>query len=142
MGGGAWLGEGHPLLLRQLPILVVHSPPTAVTALLFKMEEANLASRAKAQELIQATNQVGFLGEESPQPFSCPLLRVRRGTSAPSRLWGKVSAGRGACCLWDCWEIRVGIGVHVPSSLPPPFAYPPTFSPRSSATGSPPQVWG
>uniref|UniRef100_A0A674GRN3 SFR19-like C-terminal domain-containing protein n=1 Tax=Taeniopygia guttata TaxID=59729 RepID=A0A674GRN3_TAEGU len=30
-----------------------------VTALLFKMEEANLASRAKAQELIQATNQVG-----------------------------------------------------------------------------------
>ena len=32
----------------------------AVTALLFKMEEANLASRAKAQELIQATNQVGM----------------------------------------------------------------------------------
>uniref|UniRef100_A0A670IVR9 SFR19-like C-terminal domain-containing protein n=1 Tax=Podarcis muralis TaxID=64176 RepID=A0A670IVR9_PODMU len=29
-----------------------------VTALLFKMEEANLASRAKAQELIQATNQI------------------------------------------------------------------------------------
>lgn len=40
-----------------------------MTALLFKMEEANLASRAKAQELIQATNQVGFLGEESPQPL-------------------------------------------------------------------------
>ncbi|ETE70937.1 Splicing factor, arginine/serine-rich 19, partial [Ophiophagus hannah] len=31
---------------------------TSVTALLFKMEEANLASRAKAQELIQATNQI------------------------------------------------------------------------------------
>lgn len=30
-----------------------------MTALLFKMEEANLASRAKAQELIQATSQVG-----------------------------------------------------------------------------------
>lgn len=30
----------------------------ALTALLFKMEEANLASRAKAQELIQATNQI------------------------------------------------------------------------------------
>ncbi|EMP41810.1 Glutamine and serine-rich protein 1 [Chelonia mydas] len=29
-----------------------------VTALLFKMEEANLASRAKAHELIQATNQI------------------------------------------------------------------------------------
>lgn len=41
----------------------------AVTALLFKMEEANLASRAKAQELIQATNQVGSHGEESPQPL-------------------------------------------------------------------------
>ncbi|XP_039556419.1 splicing factor, arginine/serine-rich 19, partial [Passer montanus] len=34
----------------------------ALTALLFKMEEANLASRAKAQELIQATNQVGTPG--------------------------------------------------------------------------------
>lgn len=28
----------------------------ALTALLFKMEEANLASRAKAQELLHATN--------------------------------------------------------------------------------------
>ncbi|XP_031817590.1 splicing factor, arginine/serine-rich 19 [Sarcophilus harrisii] len=35
-----------------------------VTALLFKMEEANLASRAKAQELIQATNQI--LGHAKP----------------------------------------------------------------------------
>uniref|UniRef100_A0A452T4P9 SR-related CTD associated factor 1 n=1 Tax=Ursus maritimus TaxID=29073 RepID=A0A452T4P9_URSMA len=33
-------------------------PNDKVTALLFKMEEANLASRAKAQELIQATNQI------------------------------------------------------------------------------------
>lgn len=55
------------------------SPPPAVTALLFKMEEANLASRAKAQELIQATNQVGFLGRSPRCPLSCPLLRVRRG---------------------------------------------------------------
>lgn len=45
------------------------SPPPAVTALLFKMEEANLASRAKAQELIQATNQVCSPGEGSPQPL-------------------------------------------------------------------------
>lgn len=71
------------------------------------------------------------LGKSPRSPFSCPLLRVRRGTSAPSRLWGKVSARRGACCLWDYWEIRVGIGVHVPSSPPPPFAYSPTFSHRS-----------
>lgn len=35
-----------------------------MTALLFKMEEANLASRAKAQELIQATNQI--LGHAKP----------------------------------------------------------------------------
>lgn len=48
----------------------------AVTALLFKMEEANLASRAKAQELIQATNQVGSHGEESPQPL---LLSIASG---------------------------------------------------------------
>lgn len=32
--------------------------PFSVTALLFKMEEANIASRAKAQEFIQATSQV------------------------------------------------------------------------------------
>lgn len=30
----------------------------SVTALLFKMEEANITNRAKAQEFIQATNQV------------------------------------------------------------------------------------
>ena len=34
---------------------------TTVTALLFKMEEANIASRAKAQEFIQATSQVSEL---------------------------------------------------------------------------------
>lgn len=53
--GGPWgkqWGEGRPLS-DCLPV----SHP--VTALLFKMEEANLASRAKAHELIQATNQVG-----------------------------------------------------------------------------------
>lgn len=48
---------------------VINCPPPAVTALLFKMEEANLASRAKAQELIQATNQVGSPGKEFLQPL-------------------------------------------------------------------------
>ena len=42
-------------------------PLPAVTALLFKMEEANLASRAKAQELLHATNQVG-LPHRNPAP--------------------------------------------------------------------------
>ena len=46
------------------------SPPT-VTALLFKMEEANLASRAKAQELLHATNQVG-LPHSDPRPIATP----------------------------------------------------------------------
>ena len=46
------------------------SPP-AVTALLFKMEEANLASRAKAQELLHATNQVG-LPHSDPRPIATP----------------------------------------------------------------------
>uniref|UniRef100_H3BBW2 SR-related CTD associated factor 1 n=1 Tax=Latimeria chalumnae TaxID=7897 RepID=H3BBW2_LATCH len=41
----------------------------ALTALLFKMEEANLASRAKAHELIQATNQI--LSQTKP---STPLV--------------------------------------------------------------------
>lgn len=38
--------------------LILHLCPIPVTALLFKMEEANIASRAKAQEFIQATSQV------------------------------------------------------------------------------------
>ncbi|XP_058035496.1 splicing factor, arginine/serine-rich 19 isoform X3 [Ahaetulla prasina] len=49
----------------------------ALTALLFKMEEANLASRAKAQELIQATNQILTHSKPSaslapPQPPAPP----------------------------------------------------------------------
>lgn len=40
----------------------------ALTALLFKMEEANLASRAKAQELIQATNQILSHTKAAPPP--------------------------------------------------------------------------
>lgn len=67
--GGRWQrGARHPSpapLVLTLDLLVLNTLLLAVTALLFKMEEANLASRAKAQELIQATNQVGSLGEES-----------------------------------------------------------------------------
>ncbi|PIO34593.1 hypothetical protein AB205_0114770 [Aquarana catesbeiana] len=58
-----------------------------VTALLFKMEEANMASRAKAQELIQATNQIlshskpsTSLVTQPPPPPVIPSL----GHSAPS----------------------------------------------------------
>ncbi|MEE6517112.1 hypothetical protein FKM82_027110 [Ascaphus truei] len=47
----------------------------ALTALLFKMEEANLASRAKAQELIHATNQ------QPPPPMMTSM-----GHSAPPYL--------------------------------------------------------
>ncbi|XP_044137527.1 LOW QUALITY PROTEIN: splicing factor, arginine/serine-rich 19 [Bufo gargarizans] len=60
----------------------------ALTALLFKMEEANMASRAKAQELIQATNQI--LSHSKPstslgnQPPPLPAL----GHSAPPYLLG------------------------------------------------------
>lgn len=42
----------------QLQVLMFPLLLPSVTALLFKMEEANLASRAKAQEFIQATSQV------------------------------------------------------------------------------------
>lgn len=41
--------------------LIFNLCPVPVTALLFKMEEANIASRAKAQEFIQATSQVRFV---------------------------------------------------------------------------------
>lgn len=58
------LGLNLGLVRRGFSNLYAHScnlgvlVSPLVTALLFKMEEANLASRAKAQELIQATNQV------------------------------------------------------------------------------------
>lgn len=41
--------------------LILNVCLVSVTALLFKMEEANIASRAKAQEFIQATSQVRSL---------------------------------------------------------------------------------
>lgn len=47
----------------------VSSAPPSVTALLFKMEEANLASRAKAQEFIQATSQVSWEAHLPLLPF-------------------------------------------------------------------------
>uniref|UniRef100_A0A8V5GWX4 SFR19-like C-terminal domain-containing protein n=1 Tax=Melopsittacus undulatus TaxID=13146 RepID=A0A8V5GWX4_MELUD len=63
IGGGMYWGPPPPIAAPIGCQLIggngVPPPPTAVTALLFKMEEANLANRAKAQELIQATNQVG-----------------------------------------------------------------------------------
>lgn len=37
------------------------------------------------------------------------------------------SAGRGACCLWDCWETMVGIGAPVPSSFHLPLFILQTF---------------
>ncbi|XP_051905540.1 splicing factor, arginine/serine-rich 19 [Hippocampus zosterae] len=42
----------------------------ALTALLFKMEEANIASRAKAQEFIQATSQI--LSQANPSQSQAP----------------------------------------------------------------------
>uniref|UniRef100_A0A8C0R7D5 SR-related CTD associated factor 1 n=1 Tax=Canis lupus dingo TaxID=286419 RepID=A0A8C0R7D5_CANLU len=55
------IGDRDPIPLpvpSLLPRLRAWRIGKTVTALLFKMEEANLASRAKAQELIQATNQI------------------------------------------------------------------------------------
>uniref|UniRef100_A0A8C4LB04 SR-related CTD associated factor 1 n=1 Tax=Equus asinus TaxID=9793 RepID=A0A8C4LB04_EQUAS len=55
------IGDRDPMPLpvpSLLPRLRAWRTGKTVTALLFKMEEANLASRAKAQELIQATNQI------------------------------------------------------------------------------------
>uniref|UniRef100_A0A8C8RWN3 SR-related CTD associated factor 1 n=1 Tax=Pelusios castaneus TaxID=367368 RepID=A0A8C8RWN3_9SAUR len=66
----------------------------ALTALLFKMEEANLASRAKAHELIQATNQIlshtkpstSLAGSQAPAP---PASH----TAAPYLLHGSLPLG-------------------------------------------------
>uniref|UniRef100_A0A3B4A722 SFR19-like C-terminal domain-containing protein n=1 Tax=Periophthalmus magnuspinnatus TaxID=409849 RepID=A0A3B4A722_9GOBI len=51
----------------------------ALTALLFKMEEANIASRAKAQEFIQATSQVS-------QPTPTASSQVPPSLPPPSRV--------------------------------------------------------
>uniref|UniRef100_A0A8C6UUG2 SFR19-like C-terminal domain-containing protein n=1 Tax=Neogobius melanostomus TaxID=47308 RepID=A0A8C6UUG2_9GOBI len=67
-----------------------------VTALLFKMEEANIASRAKAQEFIQATSQLSLLTvfsvlDSVPKPVHTSVLINIAGPSstiapAPPRL--------------------------------------------------------
>uniref|UniRef100_A0A8C3FH61 SFR19-like C-terminal domain-containing protein n=1 Tax=Chrysemys picta bellii TaxID=8478 RepID=A0A8C3FH61_CHRPI len=83
-GHGGWVpqcmgGRGGSSGVRATPALTPPSPPAVshpVTALLFKMEEANLASRAKAHELIQATNQIlshtkpstSLAGSQAPAP--------------------------------------------------------------------------
>ncbi|XP_043390248.1 splicing factor, arginine/serine-rich 19 isoform X1 [Chelonia mydas] len=91
----------------------------ALTALLFKMEEANLASRAKAHELIQATNQIlshtkpstSLAGSQVPAP---PPTH----TAAPYLLHGSLP-------LVGC------------SSTPPtPTGLPGTLGPASSGPGS------
>uniref|UniRef100_H3CBH8 SFR19-like C-terminal domain-containing protein n=1 Tax=Tetraodon nigroviridis TaxID=99883 RepID=H3CBH8_TETNG len=45
----------------------------ALTALLFKMEEANIASRAKAQEFIQATSQILSQANQSQSQHQVPV---------------------------------------------------------------------
>ncbi|XP_067408214.1 splicing factor, arginine/serine-rich 19 isoform X2 [Emydura macquarii macquarii] len=91
----------------------------ALTALLFKMEEANLASRAKAHELIQATNQIlshtkpstSLAGSQAPAP---PASH----TAAPYLLHGSLPLG-------GC------------SSTPPtPTGLPGTLGPASAGAGT------
>ncbi|KAF3845732.1 hypothetical protein F7725_002810 [Dissostichus mawsoni] len=76
------------------------SSSSAMTALLFKMEEANIASRAKAQEFIQATSQILSQANQSqaqqlappssasssqiPPPPSLPPILVRVQPSSSS----------------------------------------------------------
>ncbi|XP_065427117.1 splicing factor, arginine/serine-rich 19 isoform X1 [Chrysemys picta bellii] len=95
----------------------------ALTALLFKMEEANLASRAKAHELIQATNQIlshtkpstSLAGSQAPAPppthtaapyllhSSLPLVGCSSTPPTPTGLPGPLgpgSAGAGSGTLF------------------------------------------
>uniref|UniRef100_A0A672GQJ4 SFR19-like C-terminal domain-containing protein n=1 Tax=Salarias fasciatus TaxID=181472 RepID=A0A672GQJ4_SALFA len=60
---------------RARPTAGPRLPWTSMTALLFKMEEANIASRAKAQEFIQATSQVTSCPRRPPPPPRPPPLR-------------------------------------------------------------------
>uniref|UniRef100_A0A8B9PPZ2 SFR19-like C-terminal domain-containing protein n=1 Tax=Apteryx owenii TaxID=8824 RepID=A0A8B9PPZ2_APTOW len=70
--------------------------PRRLTALLFKMEEANLASRAKAQELIQATNQVGTRrgGQQGRHPPCGGRGGPNPGVPPPQRGCGEGVAGK------------------------------------------------
>lgn len=55
-----------------------------MTALLFKMEEANIASRAKAQEFIQATSQILSQANQNPTtPLSSSTSQVPPPSSLP-----------------------------------------------------------
>uniref|UniRef100_A0A3Q3IFS6 SFR19-like C-terminal domain-containing protein n=1 Tax=Monopterus albus TaxID=43700 RepID=A0A3Q3IFS6_MONAL len=55
----------------------------ALTALLFKMEEANIASRAKAQEFIQATSQVRSQQHAPPSSASSTSSQIPPPPSLP-----------------------------------------------------------
>ncbi|XP_007251121.3 splicing factor, arginine/serine-rich 19 isoform X2 [Astyanax mexicanus] len=75
----------------------------ALTALLFKMEEANIASRAKAQEFIQATSQVPPPPSHAPPPGPTPAQFILHGSlplvgctkTPPSHLHPGLSLGGG-----------------------------------------------
>ncbi|KAM9843355.1 uncharacterized protein scaf1 [Aulostomus maculatus] len=59
----------------------------ALTALLFKMEEANIASRAKAQEFIQATSQILSQANQSQsQQHAPPASAAASSSSASSQI--------------------------------------------------------
>lgn len=110
-----------------------------MTALLFKMEEANLASRAKAQELIQATNQVGGIvdGEGGTMlqglvgnryfPYANPSFPslVVRGSALSflfSMTWTQVSGPHfslGGSMFWPLWHsCAVTQGISTRTSCP------------------------
>ncbi|XP_018619927.1 splicing factor, arginine/serine-rich 19 isoform X2 [Scleropages formosus] len=57
----------------------------ALTALLFKMEEANLASRAKAQEFIQATSQILSQANQSQSQLLPPASAPSSSSSSSSQ---------------------------------------------------------
>uniref|UniRef100_A0A8C9TAI1 SFR19-like C-terminal domain-containing protein n=1 Tax=Scleropages formosus TaxID=113540 RepID=A0A8C9TAI1_SCLFO len=93
------------LMIREVIVCLLCSF-LAVTALLFKMEEANLASRAKAQEFIQATSQTLPLPSVAPAPAPTPGQFILHGSlplvgctkTPPSHMHPGLSGG-GGCYL-------------------------------------------
>lgn len=92
-----------------------------MTALLFKMEEANLASRAKAQELIQATNQVGTRGGGGVAPLlALPLAHTHTAPHHGGHPGGEYAALEGTVTPLKGQKPRGGHGHPPKRDLPPP----------------------
>ncbi|XP_056144315.1 splicing factor, arginine/serine-rich 19 [Lampris incognitus] len=119
----------------------------ALTALLFKMEEANIASRAKAQEFIQATSQILSQANQSHSQQHAPLSSASSLSSqvppppslppppgpSPAQFILHGSLPLGGCTKTPPSHLKSGMSIGGGCAQTPP---PPLAAGLSGATGS------